>query len=153
MKRIFAISLLVVLAICPYLFAADSVTVLVGGRTGSPVIWEAYDNADDAVDFTSTTIPFMGGIIVNSTADANETWTLPAATVGRLVTIYNVSDTLDIILDPAGGETIYYSSDSDADDWLTLEDTRGTMVTLVCYVAGTWAVMGSNGTLTVTEKP
>ncbi len=175
MKRIFAISLLAVLALIgtfdgvvkragprctvtygfvPNLMGASAAVTIVGGRALQPAIFN-WDFAGD-VTLTSTSNELKGCLITNSGAAAVDgNLVLPNAVAGYWTTVM-VVDAGDITIKPetAGtADTIHYST-ADAQDWIVVPGlVRNTAIALVCVVADHWEVPGYNGIPTVTVKP
>lgn len=90
------------------------------------------------VTFTTNTTLLAtdsGKAITNNGASASRTWTLPAATVGRLYEIRNDTDAYTLTLQPASGERIGTGA---INKFLRLLN-RGSLV-LVCRFAGRWEV-------------
>jgi hypothetical protein len=82
-------------------------------------------------------------IVNNNGATGQITLTLPVATPGDVVTIY-VMSLQPIVIDPNGTERIQVITNTAGDSILS-DSVRGTTITLVCQVAGSWEPMGQIG--------
>ncbi len=96
---------------------------------------------------TSTTLTaddVSRSIINNGGASAPITLNLPASDVGNVVTVYIIAGQ-PITINPSGTERIQILTNANGDA-IQSDTLRGTMITLVCHVRGSWEPMGQIGT-------
>jgi hypothetical protein len=82
-------------------------------------------------------------IINNSGANAPITLNLPPAAVGNVVTVYVIA-AQPITINPNGTERIQILTNANGDA-IQSDSVRGTTITLVCHVLGSWEPMGQIG--------
>ena len=83
-------------------------------------------------------------IINNSGATSPIILNLPASDVGNVVTIFIIASQ-PITINPSGTERIQILTNANGDA-IQSDTLRGTMITLVCHVCGSWEPMGQIGT-------
>jgi uncharacterized protein YegP (UPF0339 family) len=95
---------------------------------------------------TSTTLTaedVSRSIINNSGATAPITLNLPASAVGNVVSVYIIANQ-PVTINPNGTERIQILTNANGDA-IQSETVRGTTITLVCHVRGSWEPMGQIG--------
>ena len=140
--RIFGTAGALLLVVLLLLFDYSPADTITGGRAIAPAIF----NYTASHDLSTHVAEFQGCFITNSGAGADITINLPAATAGSLVTFYNLA-LFDFILVPNSGD-VFQGYACVADDKLQSDGVRGTYLSLLCVGAGSWEIVGVNGTWT-----
>jgi hypothetical protein len=95
---------------------------------------------------TSTTLTaedVSRSIINNSGATGPITLNLPPSAVGNVVSVYIIANQT-VTINPNGTERIQILTNANGDA-IQSETVRGTTITLVCHVRGSWEPMGQIG--------